>query len=60
MNFLMGLGVFLVVISAPQMLPSFRRRAAERGLSNSIAIPLFLTFAGILTALVGLALKPHM
>lgn len=59
MNFLLLIGGFLSVISAVQILPWARRRAVARGLSGGIAIPLFLTMAGILTCLIGLAIDPN-
>ena len=56
MNMLIIMGGILTLLSAPQMLPWFRQRMAQRSLSGDIAIPRFLTLAGILTILIGIAL----
>ena len=60
MNALIIMGGLLTLISAPQLLPWFRRRAKQRGLSGGIAIPRFLTMAGVLVILIGLAIDPHL
>ncbi|MGJ8562835.1 MAG: hypothetical protein ACSHXY_04715 [Alphaproteobacteria bacterium] len=57
MNALVIIGGVLILLSAPQMLPWFRRRAASRGLSGGVAFPRFLTLAGVLAVLIGIALN---
>lgn len=53
MNFNMSIGAVLFVLASVQLLPSIRRRMAERGLSGSVGIPLTLAAIGFVTFMVG-------
>jgi len=53
MNLNIILGAILFALGAIQLLPVIRRRAAERGLSGGIAIPLILTCIGFVVFMVG-------
>jgi len=54
MNVNIILGFILFVLGAIQLLPTIRRRAAERGLSSSIAIPLTLALIGFVAFMIGI------
>lgn len=60
MSFLTIIGAFVFVISAPQMLPAFRRRAAARGMSGDIIVPALLTLTGGALFILSFVLKPHL
>ena len=53
MNFHTIIGAVLFVLGTIQLLPVIRRRAAERGLSGGIAIPLILAVIGFVVFMVG-------
>jgi len=53
MNLNIILGAVLFTLSTIQLLPVIRRRAAERGLSGGIAIPLILAVIGFVVFMVG-------
>ena len=49
----MIIGAVLFVLASVQLLPAIRRRAAERGLSGGVGIPLILALIGFVTFVVG-------
>ena len=53
MNFHTIIGAVLFVLGAIQLLPVIRRRAAKRGLSGGVAIPLILAVIGFVVFMVG-------
>ena len=53
MNFHTIIGAILFVLGAIQLLPVIRRRAAERGLSGGVAIPLILAVIGFVVFMLG-------
>ena len=53
MNLNLMLGDILFFLGTIQLLPVIRRRAAERGLSGDVVIPLILAFIGFVVFLVG-------
>lgn len=53
MTFLTALGAFVFFLGVIQMTPFIRRRAAERGLSGGIAIPLTLALIGFVVFMIG-------
>ena len=53
MNLNVILGAILFVLGAIQLLPVIRRRAAERGLSGGLAIPLPLALIGFVVFMIG-------
>lgn len=53
MSFSIILGTLLFALGVFQMLPWFRRRAEERGLSGWIGIPFMFAFVGFVTFVMG-------
>ena len=54
MNLNIILGAILFALGLIQLLPVIRRRAAERGLSGGMAIPLILACIGFAVFMVGI------
>jgi len=53
MNLHITLGAILFALGSIQLLPVIRRRAAERGLSGGVAIPLILAAIGFVVFIIG-------
>lgn len=54
MNLNLILGAILFILATIQLLPSIRRRAAERGLSGGLSFPFILALIGFLVFMIGI------